>query len=177
MKVNLLPRKTITQSELNRIAQQLQDLRDALQPFADYAKGLPPIIPGVHRDTDDKGTHVNSFTGGKNYNVTFGDFRRARALLDKLLEEDEARLILQTENDMAGKECAYHGCGKHFVNTQPAADGSDLFCSSLCMARDAFWKKNAAEEYSCCGGGAYAEVNGTPHILHCTDCDHYKEPP
>jgi hypothetical protein len=45
------PLKGIKQSELNRLVQQLKDLREALAPFAFFGSSLPPIDPEVQRIT------------------------------------------------------------------------------------------------------------------------------
>lgn len=55
-------------------------LRAALAPFAKYAESFPPIVFGFHRATDD-GIAMAASKGGKDYTVTFTDFRAAAAAL------------------------------------------------------------------------------------------------
>jgi hypothetical protein len=91
--------KLITQSELNRLGQQLVDLRKALQPFATFAESLPPIID-TPRLTD-AGPMVCAAPLGKNHIITFADIRRAKTLLDALEAEDYERWVRSAEEKIA----------------------------------------------------------------------------
>lgn len=59
-------------------AEEIGRLRAALKPFADYAECLP-TVGAVERVTDDDGVALNTYSLGNNYNIRFGDLRRARA--------------------------------------------------------------------------------------------------
>jgi hypothetical protein len=100
--------KTINQSELNRLVEQLQELREALKPFADFAESLTPVVLGVRRLTDEDAFHVEMKLG-KNYVITFADLRRAKAVLDRLNGEDDQRAIDQAEENMIGTRCSTCG--------------------------------------------------------------------
>lgn len=89
----------LKQSELNHLAQQLKDLREALKPFTFFAESLPPIDPEVKRVTDD-GAMVNTYSNMVNYTITFADLRRAKALLDVLAAEDYERWVKVAEDKM-----------------------------------------------------------------------------
>jgi hypothetical protein len=119
-------KRTISQSELNRLAQQLQDLREALKPFAVFADALPPVIPGWPRLTD-AGPAVTSSPLGKNYIITFADLRAAKALLDRLETEDSERVIEGAELQMASFDCAH--CGAKCL---PEIGRGRSFCSNEC---------------------------------------------
>ncbi len=92
--------KSITQSELNRLVQQLADLRVALEPFAAFAECLPEVVEGSPRVTDSEGVALNCFYLGKNYNITFGNLRLAKALLEALKKEDFERWVKVAEDKM-----------------------------------------------------------------------------
>jgi hypothetical protein len=93
--------KVITQSEINRLVQQLADLREALEPFAAFAECLPEVVEGSPRVTDSEGVALNCFYLEKNYNITFGNLRQAKALLEALKKEDFERWVKVAEEKMA----------------------------------------------------------------------------
>ena len=68
---------------------ELERLETALKPFADFAESFPPIIAGVHRDTDDTGVALSVYVDQKTYLVTFGDFRRANSAAGSTSGEKE----------------------------------------------------------------------------------------
>ena len=111
--------KTIRQSELNRLAQQLHDLREALRPFADFATGLPPVYPDTPRMTD-AGVAFTTSPFGVNYVITFAHLRRAKELLTELEAEDIRRNIEKAEVDILGETCS--GCGCRYC----APEGHDV---------------------------------------------------
>jgi hypothetical protein len=94
-------RASIRQSELNRLVQQLVELREALKPFAIFGSSLPPIDPSCPRITD-SGVMFNVYANMVNYNITCTDLRRAKDLLEKLAAEDYDRLVEVTEQKMLG---------------------------------------------------------------------------
>jgi hypothetical protein len=93
--------KVITQSEVNRLVQQLVDLRAALEPFAAFAACLPAVMEGQSRITDTEGTALNCYYLGENYSITFGHLRAAKALLEGLKKEDFERWVTFAEEKMA----------------------------------------------------------------------------
>lgn len=160
---------TIKQSELNRLAQQLQDLRAALRPFATFAKSLPPIIPDQPRLTD-AGPAFTTSPLGKNHIITFADLRCALALLDQLEAEDEARHVADAEEKMGKVRCAF--CGHTFVQLTAGYTGPS-YCGLRCMDQHEYWAPLIDYDFSkCCGGN-----DQEPIFNHCRDCDLYKPPP
>lgn len=95
---------TIQQSELNRLLEQLHELRQTLLPFARFAAALPPVIDGQHRLTDD-GVALSckkmSDPTGSEAVVTFADFRRAKYVIDLLEEADHKRLLSRFEEKLS----------------------------------------------------------------------------
>lgn len=120
---------TINQSELNRLAQELFDLRRALAPFAEYARGLPPVVPEQHRFTDD-GAALTASVMRKDYVITFAHLRHALHLLTRLEAEDEARILRNTEARMVGPHpvvtCA--GCGVEMMRESLGAATDCPYC-------------------------------------------------
>jgi hypothetical protein len=92
--------KTITQSEINRLVQQLVDLRKALEPFAAFAECLPPVVEGDPRITDAEGVALNCYYLMENYSITFGHLRAAKGLLEGLKKEDVERWVKFAEEKM-----------------------------------------------------------------------------
>jgi hypothetical protein len=93
--------KTIAQSEINRLVQQLVDLRGALEPFAAFAECLPPVVEGDPRITDAEGVALNCYYLMENYSITFGHLRAAKGLLEGLKKEDVERWVKFAEEKMA----------------------------------------------------------------------------
>lgn len=127
--------QTIHQSELNRLVEQLHALRLALQPFADFADALPVVVPGQPRMTDEGPAFACKSPKdptGEERVITFGHLRHAKALLDKLLTDDEQRFIARTERKMAGISdlCIALGCGKPIPGAEPVHLRG--FCSDQC---------------------------------------------
>lgn len=125
--------KVISGAELARLCMQLVELREALHPFAVFAEALPPIIEGRPRLTD-SGPAFTTAPLGKNYIITFADLRRAKALLDRLVEEDTLRHIFQAESAMTSVVCAF--CGATFEPTvttrMNTLDNGHTYCSEGC---------------------------------------------
>lgn len=124
------PPKVIHQSELNRLVQQLHDLRRALRPFAVFAESLPRVEPGTPRITD-SGPMIYASVVMKDYVLTYADLRRAKALLDGLDDEDTLRVAESAELLLGGFACAH--CGKQAV---PTPGGLEGFCSAECKTAD-----------------------------------------
>lgn len=74
-----------TPLDIKDLARQmaLLALSDALAPFARYAEVLPPIIEGTPRLTDD-GPALAAQPNDQTRVITFGDLRRARAVLSNV---------------------------------------------------------------------------------------------
>lgn len=124
--------KQIKGSELERLCQQLVDLREALKPFAEFAACLPPVVPGDPRITDD-GTLVNVYQLQKNYNITCAHLRQAKALLDRLYDEDNARYVEIAELAATGLHCSH--CLNLFAPPGSGAltdDADNVYCSNEC---------------------------------------------
>lgn len=102
------PVKTINQSELNRLVQQIHDLREALRPFAVFAGGLPKVVDNQPRLTD-WGPAFTTGSFGEDRVLTFADLRHAKALLDGLEAEDVERHIFIAEEAILKVPC--HACG------------------------------------------------------------------
>jgi hypothetical protein len=83
--------KVIKQSELNRLCQQLHDLREALRPFAT----IGALVPA---DADGPLLRAHGHT------VTLDDLRRAAALLRSLEHEDTVRWVEDAEVKMTTLE-------------------------------------------------------------------------
>jgi hypothetical protein len=96
--------KVISGAEIARLCQQPVELRDALRPFAAFAEALPPVIEGQPRLTD-SGPAFTTAPLGKNYVITFADPRNAKALLERLSEEDMQRHIFEAETKMTAVPC------------------------------------------------------------------------
>lgn len=125
----VFPTKTITQSELNRLCQQLQDLREALRPFANFAECLKDSIP------DETIAFLFAREPGARF-VTAGQIRTALALLKRLEEEDATRHITDAEEKMAAVACTY--CQELFVpddatRANELPDGRQC-CSEKCYS-------------------------------------------
>lgn len=123
------PQRLIAGAELNRLCQQLVDLREALKPFAGFADLIKPEVPDI--------TTAFMFVREQgSYFVTAGQIRHAAALLKQLEEEDTTRHILIAESAMATTEetCAY--CGNVFTSTtiskMNALGDGRTFCSERC---------------------------------------------
>jgi len=121
------PPKLINQSELNRLAQQLHDLREALRPFAVFAESLPTVEPGASRVTD-VGPMIYASVVMKDYVLSYAHLRDAKALLDRLEAEDAARVIENAELRLAGFDCEH--CGNRVV---PVVGGLVGYCSLECQ--------------------------------------------
>jgi hypothetical protein len=168
-KVETPKQRTITQSELNRLAQELEDLRNALRPFAIFAEALPPVIDGSPRLTD-SGPAFTTAPLGKNYIITFADLRNARALLDKLEHQDFERMLQKTEAQMASVVCPE--CKGVFVRTDSA------FCSPHCAERARYYASLDAEDFPCCGGVLADPFGVHPdRRRHSLDCENYVDEP
>ena len=95
--------RVINQSELNRLAQEIHDLREALRPFAIFAEALPPIIDNQPRITDD-GVILAASPAGRTYKVTCTELRRAKTLLDSLEAQDVVRVDTDDVTKYLGEE-------------------------------------------------------------------------
>lgn len=126
-------RRVIKQSELNRLVQQLHELREALRPFAVFAAALPPVIPGKTRLTDE-GPAVSAKPfhnpAGDEAVITFKDLRHARTLLLRLEGEDEARVLAAAERTMAGNGHECRRCDKELTGSDELSLKG--FCSEDC---------------------------------------------
>jgi hypothetical protein len=60
------------------LQRDLATLREALEPFAEYAKSLPPVIDGKPRITD-SGPMINTHLASGSFTLTFAHFRAALA--------------------------------------------------------------------------------------------------
>lgn len=86
-----MSQKIIKQSELNRLCQQLHDLREALRPFAAVG-ALVPI--GA------EGPLLHAGIGQSRTILTLAHFRRAAAVLKSLEDEDTQRWVKDAEEKM-----------------------------------------------------------------------------
>src|ERR1700722_3029228 len=120
------PSKVITQSELNRLVKQLDDLRKALLPFAKFAEALPPIIEGQPRLTD-SGPAFTTAPLGENYVITFEDLRQAKVLLDRTQAEDEQVTTDNAEMEMSRVRCAW--CGGYYQGQSTRVYSGMQFCT------------------------------------------------
>ena len=129
-----LATSSIKQSELNRLVEQINQLREALEPFALFGDALPPVIAGQPRLTDE-GPMLNAGPFGVERQLTFGHVRKAKALLDRLVAEDEQRIVTRTEEELCSTPLGTcRACGTPiFMADKPGLKG---FCSWLCMPVD-----------------------------------------